>query len=77
MLRSDVRRESGEARAPHAGDFAGVDKGLEQLFRTQHADGSWDKEAAADDELYGTTYTTALTVLALTPPYQILPIYQR
>jgi len=41
MLRSDVRRESGEARAPHAGDFAGVDKGLEQLFRTQHADGSW------------------------------------
>jgi hypothetical protein len=50
---------------------------LDVLTNAQHADGSWDKEAAADDEQYGTAYTTALAVLALTPPYQILPIYQR
>ncbi len=50
---------------------------LDVLTRAQHADGSWDKEEAADDGQYGTVYTTSLAILALTPPYQILPIYQR
>jgi hypothetical protein len=46
------------------------------LIENQRADGSWDAEAAWDGA-FGNNYTTALTVLALTPPYQLLPIYQR
>ncbi|MBX3439580.1 MAG: terpene cyclase/mutase family protein [Planctomycetaceae bacterium] len=45
------------------------------LIGNQRADGSWDPEAVKDRS-YGSTYTTALAILALTPPYQILPIYQ-
>lgn len=48
---------------------------MEALVRNQRPDGSWDREAR--DSYYGNTYTSALAVLALTPPYQILPIYQR
>jgi hypothetical protein len=29
------------------------------------------------DAIFGSTYTTAVAVLALTPAYQLLPIYQR
>jgi hypothetical protein len=29
------------------------------------------------DEMFGRAYTSSLSVLTLTPPYQILPIYQR
>lgn len=46
------------------------------LLQHQHADGSWDAEASLDRH-FGNSYTTALMVLALTPPYQLLPIYQR
>jgi hypothetical protein len=46
------------------------------LLENQNSDGSWDAEAARD-ERFGNVYTTALTVLALTPPHQLLPIYQR
>jgi hypothetical protein len=46
------------------------------LVRHQRPDGSWDAEAN-NDRQFGNIYTTALTILALTPPYQILPIYQR
>ncbi len=48
---------------------------LETLTKAQHADGSWEPEAVKDGP-YGSTYTTSLAILALTPPYQILPIYQ-
>lgn len=48
----------------------------EALINNQHPDGSWDRESSHDGH-YGNTYTSALTILALTPPYQILPIYQR
>jgi hypothetical protein len=48
---------------------------LKTLVRAQQKDGSW-KPARGWDH-YGKPYTTALTVLALTPPYQVLPIYQR
>ena len=41
MLRPDVRREPGEARTPNAFAASAVDKGLEHLRRSQHADGSW------------------------------------
>lgn len=48
----------------------------ETLLENQNRDGSWDAEAS-NDGLIGNIYTTSLVVLALTPPYQILPIYQR
>jgi len=46
------------------------------LVDNQQADGSWDAEASYDRQ-YGNSYTTALVILSLTPPYQLLPIYQR
>jgi hypothetical protein len=45
------------------------------LIEAQNRDGSWDVETA--DPEFGNYYTTALTVLALATPYQLLPIYQR
>jgi hypothetical protein len=53
---------------------------LNVLAEAQHADGSWDPEMAngyKGDAKYGNVYTTALAVLALSTPYQLLPIYQR
>ncbi len=50
---------------------------LDILVSNQNSDGSWDSEKNRNDSKYGNYYSTALTVLALTPPYQILPIYQR
>ena len=46
------------------------------LITHQNANGSWQPEKG-NDSRFGNAYTTALTVLALTPPYQLLPIYQR
>ena len=46
------------------------------LLRHQGRDGSWRPESGADGQ-FGNCYTTSLMVLALTPPYQLLPIYQR
>ena len=50
---------------------------LDVLVENQNADGSWDAESNRNDYKYGSVYSTALTVLTLTPPYQLLPIYQR
>ena len=50
---------------------------LTVLAEAQHADGSWDIESLDAEANFGNIYTTALCVLSLTPPYQILPIYQR
>jgi len=50
---------------------------LDILVKNQNSDGSWDSEKNGNDNKYGSYYSTALAVLALTPPYQILPIYQR
>lgn len=49
---------------------------LRTLAELQQPDGSWGREVGSDGA-YGTAYTTALAVLALSPPYQILPIFQR
>ena len=49
---------------------------LRTLVANQRSDGSWQPEAGADGQ-FGNAYTTALTVLALAAPYQLLPIYQR
>jgi hypothetical protein len=47
----------------------------ETLLANQHPDGSWDAESR--DTVFGNVYSSALVVLTLTPPYQLLPIYQR
>jgi hypothetical protein len=43
----------------------------------QQPDGSWDAESFERDQRYGNSYTTALVVLALGAPNQLLPIFQR
>src|SRR5208283_2372767 len=47
------------------------------LLGAQNADGSWPPEAQKGYARFGNAYTTAMAVLALTPPYQLLPVYQR
>jgi hypothetical protein len=49
----------------------------ETLMANQAEDGSWDIERDNNGDYFGHTYTTSLAVLALTPAYQLLPIYQR
>jgi hypothetical protein len=49
---------------------------LDVLTRNQQRDGSWPPEAVRDG-FVGNVYTTALTVMTLCTPYQLLPIYQR
>lgn len=49
---------------------------LDTLAENQRHDGAWEREMVEVGQL-GLTYSTALGVLALTPLYQLLPIYQR
>lgn len=46
------------------------------LLASQSTEGSWHPEVAGEG-VYGNVYTTALIVLTLTTPNQLLPIYQR
>lgn len=46
------------------------------LLANQSPDGSWDVENDHNGDYFGRTYTTSLSILALTPAYQLLPIYQ-
>jgi len=32
---------------------------------------------AGSEAMFGNVYSSALAILSLTPPYQLLPIYQR
>jgi len=50
---------------------------VEVLLKSQQTDGSWPSEPGSGDSIFGNVYTTALAVLSLTPPYQLLPVYQR
>ncbi len=50
---------------------------LTTLSHHQHEDGSWEPEAQRGDDIYGNVYTTALVVLALSPPYQKLDSHRR
>jgi hypothetical protein len=50
---------------------------LHVLAENQHTDGSWDPESFSADTAYGEVYSTALAVLALSPPYQKLDTYKR
>ncbi len=46
------------------------------LVNAQDDDGSWEYDHGRDAK-FGDAYFTSLAVLTLTPPYQLLPIYQR
>jgi hypothetical protein len=55
------------------------------LLSGQLPDGSWPPEirssvnviGAGSEAMFGKVYSSALAVLSLTPPYQLLPVYQR
>ncbi len=47
------------------------------LLGSQQSSGEWPPEPYGGDRMYGNTYTTAMAVLSLTPPLQLLPVYQR
>ena len=52
------------------------------LLDSQQRDGSWPPEVGGavpqgGDALFGNVYSSAMAVLSLTPPYQLLPVYQR
>lgn len=47
------------------------------LVASQNPDGSWDAESHSDDRIYGNAYTTALVLMSLGAPNQLLPIFQR
>ena len=48
------------------------------LLNSQEASGSWPLEVDQGGEaVFGKAYSTAMAVLSLTPPYQLLPVYQR
>jgi hypothetical protein len=49
---------------------------VEQLLKQQTATGAWSA-GRGNETSFGATYSTSLAILALTPPYQLLPIYQR
>ncbi len=43
----------------------------------QSPDGSWPPEPASGDRVYGNNLTTAMAVLTLTTPFELLPVVQR
>jgi hypothetical protein len=47
------------------------------LLDAQAADGSWAPESNQNDTPFGNAYTTAIGVIALGAPNQLLPIFQR
>jgi len=47
------------------------------LVQSQQSNGSWPHEPNGSDRVFGNNYTTAMAVLSLTPPLQLLPVYQR
>jgi len=49
---------------------------VERLLIEQTPHGSWPAGRGSEAN-FGATYSTSLALLALTPPYQLLPIYQR
>jgi hypothetical protein len=47
------------------------------LLAAQQPDGSWQREDHVEDGKYGTAYSTALVLLSLGAPNQLLPVFQR
>ena len=54
--------------------FPGVCK---TLLTNQRRDGGWEAESTGTDKAFGRTYATALVLLALGSPNQLLPVFQR
>jgi hypothetical protein len=52
-------------------------RAVKTLLANQRADGAWEAESHQYDARFGNAYTTALVVLTLGAPNQLLPIYQR
>ena len=50
---------------------------VDVFLKVQASDGSFPPEPRQGDAIFGNVYTTAMAVLALTPAYQLLPVYQR
>ena len=50
---------------------------VQTLLENQQADGSWPADKHWRDNQFGNAYTTALVVIALGAPNQLLPIFQR
>jgi hypothetical protein len=50
---------------------------VEAILANQQPDGSWPAESDQSDNKFGNRYTTALCVLSLSAPNQLLPIFQR
>lgn len=50
---------------------------VEAVLTNQQPDGSWPIEAQYHDAPFGNSYSTALAVIMLGAPNQLLPIYQR
>ena len=49
---------------------------VKTLLENQRPSGAWEAENGPDG-MFGNAYTTALAVLALAPPNQMLPVFQR
>ena len=47
------------------------------VLANQQPDGSWPIDSQFHDARFGSTYTTALVVIMLGAPNQLLPIFQR
>ncbi len=47
------------------------------VLANQQADGSWPIDSQMHDRPFGSTYTTALVVITLGAPNQLLPVFQR
>jgi hypothetical protein len=50
---------------------------VEAILANQQSDGSWPVDSQFHDSPYGKTYSTALVVLTLGAPNQLLPVFQR
>lgn len=46
------------------------------LLNEQTASGAWPP-GGSNEQQFGSTYSSSLAILALTPAYGLLPIYQR
>jgi hypothetical protein len=47
------------------------------LLENQQPDGSWPADSHWHDGQFGNAYTTALVVMTLGAPNQLLPVFQR
>ena len=52
-------------------------RAVHTVLANQKPDGSWAPESHFHDAQFGNAYTTALVVLCLGAPNQLLPIFQR